>query len=322
VLQLVQLTSLSLKETGADGAAVAAVSRLTQLQRLRLVDVCTPGYMPGDQAPVPLHMQHLPSSLTLLKLTACQVCCNDSRPNSRGQQLGRLKELSLDLTADFQLEVLEHMTSLTHVSADGFWPEELAALLGALPLLTQLRHLHLQEFSAGSAGELPPAASYVALTASSQLTVLLLSCGMHHDAARHMFAAGRQLPHLQRLEIGDRELDHYSPLTGFDNDAFLATSLALRPGVAAQLVACCPNLRSLSLLWALELTDASHLQPLLLLTGLTSLMVGGDGWDDTAAGTVLAGMTGGSAFALRVCCDCIYGNDHNAVSRHLRCLRA
>jgi hypothetical protein len=290
--QLVQLTCLSLERTGMDGTALEAVSHLTQLQRLHLTDECRD--FEDDEGQLPLHIQHLPSSLTQLKLENSGVSCIGDGPNN-GQQRQQLRELRLSFAGSrFQLEAVAHMTSLTHVCIhDALDAENFAGLLDGLSQLQQLQRIEVVAANE-DAQPLPPAASYAALTASSHLTTLLLSdCCMQSVAARHMFAAGRRVPHLQQLEITPHELRLLGfSLTMYTVDEVRDYSLVLQPGYAAQLVACCPNLRSLSLLWAPMSADASSLQPLTLLTHLTSLRVGGDGWGNQAAIDVLSRMTG------------------------------
>jgi hypothetical protein len=294
LLQLVQLTSLSLRHTGMDGTALAAVSRLSQLQRLHLTDECRRfDEVTGEEVRAPLHMQHLPSSLTQLKIMDSAVSCSGSGPNSRGQQLQQLQELKLRFVHGFQLEIVAHMTSLTHVSIqDALSAEGLTNLLDGLSHLQQLQRLSVD--ADGDRRQFPPAASYAALTASSQLTALLLTnCSMHRDAAQHMFAAGRRMPQLQQLAIApcDWTLHDFSGML-HDVRTLEGYSLILQRGSAARLVACCHNLRSLSLLWATPQVYAASLLPLTTLTRLTSLRVGGDGWGIVATGAVLSRLTG------------------------------
>jgi hypothetical protein len=128
------------------------------------------------------------------------------------------------------------MTQLTHVSIlDHLDGQKFAGLLRSLSHLQQLQRIYISTADRQSQQQLPPGASYAALTASSQLTALKLSgCCMHRDAARHMFAAGRQLLHLHQLEI--------EPFTGLRSDQVHAAatlqrcSLMLQTGDAAQLV--------------------------------------------------------------------------------------
>jgi hypothetical protein len=77
----------------------------------------------------------------------------------------------------------------------------LAQLLSYLQHLQQLTHLILDSLYAGS-DDTPPASGFSALTASSKLE--FLSCGnctMPADVWQHVFPAGRQLPHLEALDI-------------------------------------------------------------------------------------------------------------------------
>jgi hypothetical protein len=172
--------------------------------------------------------------------------------------------------------------------------QQLKTLLGGLSRLQQLQRLDVQANEVVEWPQLPPAASYAALTASSQLTALLLTdCSMQWDAAQHMFAAGRQLPHLQQLAVAPSAYTLREFSDGeYGQAALKGCSLRLQPGYAAQLAACCHNLQSLSLLWATSQTSAASLQPLTTLTRLTSLWVGGDGWSTAAAEAVLSRLTG------------------------------
>jgi hypothetical protein len=110
-----------------------------------------------------------------------------------------------------------------------------------------------------------------------------------------MFAAGRQLPHLQKLEI--------APLNGHtpDDDGgpeypSIDSPLLLGPGDLPQLVACCPGLRELSLLWPNTDTEAGYpcneLLVLRQLTALTMLSVAGPAWNDDIVKAVLGRMSG------------------------------
>jgi hypothetical protein len=66
----------------------------------------------------------------------------------------------------------------------------------------------------------------------------------------------------------------------------------LEPGDVGLLVACCPGLRDLSVVWAGADISCSELEQLLQLTALTRLSIGGEGWTDDTASKVLARMTG------------------------------
>jgi hypothetical protein len=163
--------------------------------------------------------------------------------------------------------------------------------LAAVQQLQQLRRLELREVS-----EIASAADYAALTASSQLQALvLLDCGMAATAAEHMFTAGRSLPHPTQLWVSP---DRFWPAMADLADAWLEhaadlrdCSLVVGPANIGRLVACCPALQGLGTLVLEDGCVASDLAPLLQLTALSWLDIGGPGCDN-AATQVLAAMTG------------------------------
>ena len=121
-----------------------------------------------------------------------------------------------------------------------------AALLSYLPPLQQLTHLSLPASLKWSADveEGPPAAAYSALTASSKLQLLNLAVCMLPVSAgvlppagvwQHILPTGRQLPHLQVLDISGITLlsaTHRNP--------------PAPPPECSRLVSCCPSLRLLN----------------------------------------------------------------------------
>jgi hypothetical protein len=140
------------------------------------------------------------------------------------------------------------------------------------------------------------AADYAALTASSHLqTLKVVNCSMAATAAEHMLTAGRPLLHLTELsitpvrcssEISSQAADWLQDPAGLGDH-----SLAVGPAIAGRLVACCPALQALDVLVLEDGVVASDLAPLLQLTALTRLGIGGVGCDN-AATLVLAAMTG------------------------------
>jgi hypothetical protein len=101
-----------------------------------------------------------------------------------------------------------------------------------------------------------------------------------------MFTASRQLPRLQKLVI-NKDTDWEWPARIGES-----APLLLSPGDLANLTACSPNLRKLSLVWAEDNISCSELQLLQRLTALTTLSVAGPVWDAGTVEAVLAGMTG------------------------------
>jgi hypothetical protein len=108
-------------------------------------------------------------------------------------------------------------------------PEALLSHLQPLQQLTQLCLAHSFQARAGG----PPAAAYAALTASSRLQQLdLRCCAIPAGAWQHLFHAGRQLPHLQYLDVSLVK----QPTGGY----------AAIPDIS-RLVSCCPSLQCLNL---------------------------------------------------------------------------
>ena len=106
----------------------------------------------------------------------------------------------------------------------------IAQLLSQLQHLTQLTHLELARCMQRPARADLPAASYSALTASSELQHLdIHQCFLPAGAWQHVFPAGRQLPHLQSLVI----------------DRVTMNSSIAAPG--SSLVSCCPALQLLTM---------------------------------------------------------------------------
>jgi hypothetical protein len=236
--------------------------------------------------------------LTHLKLTS--LALKDPHDLKQLKELTGLHELDLclqwpdngecDITADM-LSSLQRLTRLVvrgyHESGTDTFPTFIE-----LGVLTHLQHLELLEcwsWRNGSAespikllaqlGQLQqliylslsglpvatPATTYSALTASSKLQHLeVCDCELTTDAWRHVFSAGRQLPHMQRLIITTPW--HQEP------------NMYIADPVGTDLVSCCPGLRSLQLVCAG--CDRELLAPLTGLTGLTHMVLkpGGEGW--------------------------------------------
>jgi hypothetical protein len=178
-------------------------------------------------------------------------------------------------------------------------------LVEVLPQLQNLQHLQLEYL--GYRGQWPSPSSCASLTASSQLTALVLvECRLPAGAAQHMFAAGQQLQQLQRLEVlaskGTQVLADHMAFPNLQNNLDNASllqprSLNLGAGDLAMLASCCPRLHDLKTIWC-DLPGpargdaAGEAAPLLQSTALTALQVAGQYWNDAVVERVLAHMTG------------------------------
>jgi hypothetical protein len=140
------------------------------------------------------------------------------------------------------LEVLQH-------TAGGVAAAKL--LLAELQPLQQLTHLELMDRlipeggmeDLESAEDLPPAAAYSALTASSKLHHLWVeACTVPLGVWEHIFPAGMQLPHLRILDINVEEILHYE---SYPEDRLQDLPAAAPEG--SRLASCCPGLQSLRL---------------------------------------------------------------------------
>lgn len=186
----------------------------------------------------------------------------------------RLKECSLlpDVLCSMTQLTLLHLSEgvLLPVAPDGWSSsaESTAAFLSALQRLTQLQHLHLEDIMADTRA--PALQQWSALTASSQLTYLLLyekeARPLPPGAAQRFFTA--QLPHLQTLSLGtSSQLRFGWCLDGQDLQS---------------IIACCPNLTSLDLQGVVrsgaDMAVLSHLP-----ASCCSLEVGGTAVTDAAA---------------------------------------
>jgi hypothetical protein len=285
--QLWQLTNLSIQARYQQrllGTVLAAASSLSRLQHLNLQCVGT------DDCAV--MVQDLPASLTYLEMQFCALSSNSSSSSSnrRYGQLTALQCVWLECT-DFPPAVLLHMPHVTKLDCRSCAEQRMPETLAALQHLQQLRELELHEVLVTAS-----ATDYAALTASSQLqTLQLQGCSMAATAAEHMFTAGRPLPHLTQVyispdegwpEITDEAADWLQDPAGLRH-----YSLVVGPAHVGRLVACCPALQELGMLVLKDGVVASDLAPLLQLTGLTRLGIGGVGCDN-AAMQVLAAMTG------------------------------
>lgn len=228
---LVHLTHLHLAGGYAQDAVLGSVGALTSLQELRVQ-----GDLDSAEG-----LATLPVSLTKLILSG------DGMPQARPIQLSidstpaiasltALQWLEVDCAAGFGAALLRDMSSLQHLAvrrtpllaaapAAGGGGDAAGAGLAALAELTQLQHLELPQKPDQLAAALT-AGDVAALTASSQLTCLIIDQGLvDEDLYRHMFPNGRQLPALKELRA---------------TKGLLSTEWATQA-----MVRCCPNLERL-----------------------------------------------------------------------------
>jgi hypothetical protein len=150
-------------------------------------------------------------------------------------------------------------TQLQHLTVSGcsYFQEgeaEAGELLSHLQKMQQLTYLDLGSEGASHQEPSVPVAAYSALTASSKLQHLDISCCMlPADAWQHIFPAGRQLPHLQTLII---------------NQVRHPSGAAVAPEVS-RLISCCPGLQTL--LMAYMQYSSELLAPLVGLSSLSEL---------------------------------------------------
>jgi hypothetical protein len=305
--QLQQLTCLRLVDFDI-GAAMATISSLSQLQELQL-------YYNGMSEQL-VQMQWLPSSLTSVNLSMCAVSCaaadsGSGSSSSSGWKLPVLEQLQLEGIVGFEPVLLKQMPQLRVFSYFPGYDREahhdegsdrVQQLVQVLPQRQNLQQLQLERLV-----EWPSPSSCASLTASTQLTALvLMECSLPAGAVQHMFAAGQQLQQLQRLEVvasedNQAEVDHCQ-LGDLDfaleqNTGLLQRdSLNIGFGDLAKLASCCPRLRDLRLIWCDMPGPArgavSEAAPLLRLTALTALQVAGQYWNNVVVERVLAKMTG------------------------------
>jgi hypothetical protein len=305
-----QLTSLTVRGVTVEQADCSGLGQLSLLQRVSLEELGVP----------------TPSSVAVAAYSAVL--------GSELGQLVQLTELSLSVRAQHVLggAVLAGVSNLRRLQSLNLrkigskecparfqnLPKTLTALqldwacvddprggfqdtVGMLPQLQQLQVVHLSCFGDGL-----DAADFAALTASSCLTSLvLMSCVVSTKAARHMFRPGQLLPHLQQINISAAALADHGDLE-VALDGIRELSLLVRAGEMQRIVDSCPVLRSLGTLRVAVNLHDYELLPLLQLSALTDLSIGGAGCTDTVAEIVLANMTG-EAIALHVVliCTCI-----------------
>jgi hypothetical protein len=181
-----------------------------------------------------------------------------------------------------------------------------AAALAGLQQMPHLRSLDILAANESGAGfhalggsSSSSVAAMLLLPLSVHLTCLKLTwhdeagCLLHQGWAQQMFAAGRQLPQLKQLVLGmspqlhshnyDEEyapdFDEYDP-TKF-NSFFNSLPACFGSSDIAGLVQCCPNLEDLCIAGLVQ--QGVNFSPLLQLTALTQLYLGGGAVDDGVA---------------------------------------
>jgi hypothetical protein len=169
----------------------------------------------------------------------------------------KLMRLECD-RVDFEPSALSGKTQLQHLSmykcTISGGAAGVARMMAELSHI-QLTHLHLIKTMEPVEEGNPPASAYAALTASSKLQYLnIANCELPTGAWQHMYAAGRQLPQLQTLDI---------------SCVFQAASRAHAPYTGGTtLVSCCPGLTRL---WLDDSSQSEVQHSTDLLTSLQKL---------------------------------------------------
>jgi hypothetical protein len=289
--QLTQLTRLCL-EWQISMEMKVALGALTQLKELKLQQLqmpvsegCTkataaPGAIPGSRL-------NLPHSITRLEVQLSQHYGHSDYCTPDLASLTALQHLQLKDATWLDTTLMYSMTQLTHLElcmgAGCMNGDCMEALLDVLADNTQLRHLQLEigNQNVASEGVVPIKLEQCsALTSSSHLTTLKLS-GVQLPPAcgKALFPAGRTLPHLTTLKLRGKAkgwwycLNHQRPAGA---DAPLGPA-----GDIYSLVECCPNLVELDLAGSVQ--SGVNMSGLRHLLRLTSLVVGGQGFDDGCA---------------------------------------
>jgi hypothetical protein len=332
--QLQQLTALELSTLhrhSLPAYALAGLSKLTRLRQLKLH--CF------RSAAKPVSLQGLPSSVTQLHLSDTAATVSDALGSSSGKPLPDLQDLQLEMCAVIEVAAVAHFSHLKRLSCVGGSRFTTPELLAVLPRLQQLQVLSLDSFDDDDA---VTAADYAALTASSNLVSLqLVCCSIPQAALQHMFAPGRRLPHLRCLNVslaGGGE-----PVTPcwWVSDALLMDNLLFTPGDAQRLVECCPALQELGCVTLCHGASSSLLVPLLQLSKLTSLLIGGTMCGDAEAAKLLAKFTGALASSgqppvssqcrltghtvpkhvLQITCECLVSDPRRVLMHPAWCLQ-
>jgi hypothetical protein len=295
----VQLTALTLSAWSSELGCAAVLARCTALTQLQHAEIG----LGSLNRPKSFNWQHLPASLTQLTVHAAHLDSSnqlrDVKSSSSGQLSALLKlELSDIVVGPSHLFVqMLSMCPQLQVLVCNMHSQFGSVRVTSADMLAGVRQLqHLRSLSLSCIqGYRTAAADYAALTASSHLTSLSLhDCDIAAGAAQYTFRPGVVLLQLQQVSIQELELcgeELWSDGFGFAVEA----CLQLGPGAAANLARCCPLLRKLELAFIQEGLEARELQPLLQLSALTHLGIGGEGCDGAVVKEVLAQLTGGAA---------------------------
>jgi Leucine-rich repeat (LRR) protein len=253
--QLPRLAVLELPGLPISDTAVQHMGAMQGLQQVSLAHV--------DPMP-PCKLQHLPNSITQLCLQG-----NYDRSSSYGaepslpprlQQLSGLLRLQLwdccvpptALASFTRMQVLQ-MEQCDLALDRGDYLGATATLLNALAGMTCLQDLQLSAVPINTSETDPQ--RFAALTASTQLTRLVLRSGgripLPHEAAQHMFRAGRPLPQLQQLVITPLldDTDHYNADTRCIDDDGIGCIASCCTGLQwLEIPFCVPPFRDLSVM--------------------------------------------------------------------------
>jgi hypothetical protein len=246
---LVHLTHLHLSGWCANDAVLAPVSSMTGLQELQLVGPSKDSYTAASFAALPMSLTKL-----CMKLERCWsnwsavslTLAVETTPAIA--TLTALRWLAVDGVSGFSAALLRDMSSLQHLAlghdtallADAPAEGQAGGLsLSVLSGLTQLQHLELPQTCDELEAD-PTAADIEALTASSQLTCLIIDGGLVKQGQyRQLCSMTRQLPRGRR-RTENRRLPHLKELQA-------TMGLLARARDVSAFVQCCPNLERLDL---------------------------------------------------------------------------
>uniref|UniRef100_A0A383VKR1 F-box domain-containing protein n=1 Tax=Tetradesmus obliquus TaxID=3088 RepID=A0A383VKR1_TETOB len=296
---LTQLTQLELPVQLLPKAAVAPFSCLQQLQTLILSEDVN-SY---SRELSPATLLRLPPSLTHLELVwrEEQVLSSSLCPGLASltnlQYLSICAENTAGLLPDFcsGMQQLTELRLFNNLSRDA-----LPTLTRVLPALSRLESLLIENTGAVTPLPASDVAGYSTLLPLSQhITSIQLQWWEEAGLLRpgcgpHLFAAGRQLPKLKQLLLGVP--DNWDAWESDMRLGGLATCVSnvggecLGEGSLRSLVRCCPGLEYLAIAGLVE--PDVQMQPLLQLTALTGLSVGGEAVTDDVAHDVLSKMRG------------------------------
>lgn len=249
----------SLEVSGLPPASFySSISSLAQLQDLSMEGLLAD----GDAAP----LFSLPDLSSLTRLSIENGGHHLQLPQ-RFLNLPKLEMLELEGVL-FNPCILDSMTQLQD-------------LVSGIGQLTQLTALWLRLYWDRTDPPQAPCHAFSALTASSKLEFLHVKFNSETDldgnyavmpgrnVLQHMFPSGRQLPQLESLGLGCAE-------NWYSNWRVPAADLG-------RIASSCLRLRSFGWYHLLDPATAADLSPLLRLTSLSSLRLGGDGVGSTAA---------------------------------------